>query len=331
MISSAKKRVSFGKLRVREFERAPLGEHPLAKGGFALQLGPRYRDWAPMEIPNGPLQQRYDFYINVERRKQLWIDLWLLEQELLNGRPILGGGQKELMDEQRWFERQGQAKKPLLEQTMDEQRWFEYQTPLERRLEQQPPRKFASERMWNRRRGRWIRQWRADQAIIDRQWQHCRKVAAARNEQKRLRREMREKMEQEIRENERRRMLSQPREEIELERSRQELHDNSPVEVVPAVTASLLSSDATWDVFLLIALELAFISVLMLGFLIVPFLLDTLFDLSICKYWFATLSRNGFTRQYRQTLSFCMEYCSAADCCIFVLVCSCVLFYYSYS
>jgi hypothetical protein len=34
MKSSPKKRVRFGELRVREFERAPLGEHPLAKGGF---------------------------------------------------------------------------------------------------------------------------------------------------------------------------------------------------------------------------------------------------------------------------------------------------------
>jgi hypothetical protein len=199
MISSPNIRVRFGGLFVREFDLATMGGHPKAKGGFALQLGQRYVDLPPVAIPNKERMQRggkrvRPRHVREPERKALWIEQWCFEQALLDGRRILGGGQKESMDEQRWFERQDRAKIPLLEQTMDEQLWFEFQTPLERRLEQQPPRKFASERTWNRRRRQWIRQWRIDQAIIDRQLHHCRQVA--RNERKRLRREMREKMEQ---------------------------------------------------------------------------------------------------------------------------------------
>jgi hypothetical protein len=227
----------------------------------------------------------------------------------------------------RLFEREGQTKKPLLEQTMDEQRWFEYQTPLERRLEQQPPRKFASERKWNRRRRRWIRQWRADQAIIDRQCKRWRREMREKMEQRRVRREIREKLERrrlrrEIRENERRRVRQdQPSEEIKLER--RESHDNGRVEVEPAMPKSS-SSEVTEEAFLFVPLLLLFVSVLtvlMIVLLSVPFLLDTLFGLSICKSCFATLSTHGFTQEYRQGVSFCLQYCSVFDFCLFVLGC----------
>jgi hypothetical protein len=46
------KRVRFGELHVREFDLATMGEHPKAKGGFALQLGQRYQDLPPVAIPD---------------------------------------------------------------------------------------------------------------------------------------------------------------------------------------------------------------------------------------------------------------------------------------
>jgi hypothetical protein len=171
MIASTKKSVRFGELRVREFERAPLGEHPKAKGGFAMTLGLRYRDWAPMEIPNGPLQKRHDFYIDEQCRKVVWKRLMRFEQEFLNeglcGR-ILRVGQKGSIDEQRWFEQQGRQHKdtPLLEQTMDEQRSFEYQKPFERLLEQRRSQKCQNEVAWNRRKARLIDQWRCEQTLL---------------------------------------------------------------------------------------------------------------------------------------------------------------------
>jgi hypothetical protein len=346
-MESAKKRVRFGEVRVRQFDRATMGEHPLTRGGFALQLGQRYQDLPPVAIPNKERMQRggkkrRPRHVHEPQRKEIWKEQLRFEQELLNrglcGR-ILRVGRKGSTDEQRFFERQGQTKKPLLEQTMDEQRLFEYQTPLERRLEQQPPRKFASERKWIRRRRRWIRQWRADQAIIDHQFKRWRREMREKMERRRVRREIREKMErrrlrremrekmerQEMPKNERRRMLQeQPSEETKLKR--QEPHDNGRVEVEPSMHKSSSSkATAGVEVFLFVALGLAFVSALMIILLIVPFLLDTLFGLSICKFCFAMLSANGFTQEYRQSLSFCTQYCSVRDCCLFVLACLCFL------
>jgi hypothetical protein len=323
MKSSPKKRVRFGELRVREFERAPLGEHPLAKGGFAMTLGPRYGDWAPIAIPDGPLQQRYHFYIKPEWRKELWKVLLQFEQELLEPDPDLGviayGGKTRSIDEQRWFEKEGRHQAPMLEQSMDEQRAFEYQKPFARLLEQRQQ-KCQNELEWNRRKARLVQQWRSEQALLhSRMEEHQRK----RDKELEWNRHQQLAIEQDL-------LQASELDPPARKRSRQEQLDNcsgggvAVVEPAKKAKSSYLSSDATWDVVLFIALELAFVSVLMLGFLIVPFVLDILFGLSICKDYFATPSWNGFTRQYRQTLSFCMEYCSAADCCIFVLVCFCV-------
>jgi hypothetical protein len=302
------KRVRFGELHVREFDLATMGEHPKAKGGFALQLGQRYQDLPPVAIPDKEQMhgvKRRKRRVRAPQRKELWIEQWQLEQALLNGRRILGGGKKDSTDEQRWFERQGRTQKPLLEHTMDEQRFFERQAPLERLSKQQQPpstQRAGNELEWNRRRTRLIHEWRIDQALIDRRLYHCRQVA--RNERKRLRREMREKMERrrlrrEMRENERRLAVLEPvkRQPAEKERPEQEPRMDE------------------LGFFLWIALDVAFASVLMILFLVVSSLLDTVFRLSICKDCLATLSVNGYTHQYRENLSFCVRCCKREEYC----------------
>jgi hypothetical protein len=326
MISSPKKRVRFGELQIREFDRAAMGEHPLTKGGFALQLGQRYLDLPPVAIPNKERMKRGVKRRSPRQRKKIWKKQLRFEQELLNrglcGR-ILRVGKKGSTDEQRFFERQDRAKKPLLEQTMDEQRWFEYQTPLERRLEQQPPRKFASERKWNRRRRRWIRQWRADQAIIDRQFKRWRRAMREKMERKRVRREIREKMERrrlrrELRETEQRRLLEL--QAIHHESAQQDAMETNPVYVL-GETVDLRS-------FLSMAWDLASVSVILIVFFIVSFLLDTLFRLSICKSCIKTLVSNGCVRHYRHNVSLCVQYCKRHYCCVCtclsVFLCLCV-------
>jgi hypothetical protein len=114
--------VRFGELRVREFDRATMGEHPSAEGGFALQLGRRYRDLPPVAIPNEQQQMRDDFFIDPQQRKALCIELWRFEQELLDSRLFICGGKKQSMDEQRMFERQCRHQTTLLERLCEEHR-----------------------------------------------------------------------------------------------------------------------------------------------------------------------------------------------------------------
>jgi hypothetical protein len=147
--------------------------------GFAMTLGPRYGDWAPIAIPDGPLQQRYHFYIKPKWRKELWKVLLQFEQELLEPDSDLGviayGGKTRSIDEQRWFEKEGRHQAPMLVQSMDEQRAFEYQKPFARLLEQRQQ-KCQNELEWNRRKARLVQQWRSEQALLhSRMEEHQRK------------------------------------------------------------------------------------------------------------------------------------------------------------
>jgi hypothetical protein len=247
-MSLSSKRVRFGELFVREFDRATMGEHPKARGGFDLQLGRRYRDLPPVAIPNEP-QMRGAAHVSPLQRKAFWIKQWRFEKALLNGRLILGGcGQKQSVDEQRLFERKRRHQKPLMERFKDQCR-RNREDKLEKKLEKRD-RQALKERKRIRR---------------ENHENHCRRVLQ-RQEQRRFRRAMRhlrqladqQAREREIRENERRRLLqaAASSEEIELERSQPEQRDNSPVLVAPA-TANHSSSDTADLNFFLLALELA--------------------------------------------------------------------------
>jgi hypothetical protein len=335
-MSLSNKRVRFGELFVREFDRATMGEHPKARGGFALQLGHRYRDLPPVAIPNEP-QMRGAAHVSPRRRKAFWIKQWRFEKALLNGRLILGGGQKQSVDEQRLFERQRRHQKPLMERFKEQCR-RNREDKLERKLEKRD-RQALKER--NR-----IRQ--------ENRENHCRRVLqtvreqAAREEQRRFRRAIREnerrrllqvadqrareerrRVRREIRENERRRLLqaAASSEEIELERSQPEQRDNSPVLVAPASTNHSSSDTDDLNLFLLLALELAVLSALTVVLLVVLFLLDILLGGSSCKSFFAKLSSSDCAQQCRENLSFCNEYCKRNYCefvCVSVCLCSLV-------
>jgi hypothetical protein len=164
---------------------------------------------------------------------------------------------------------------------------------------------------------------------------HCRRVLQ-RQEQRRFRRAMRHlrqladqrAREREIHENERHRLLqaAASSEEIELERSQPEQRDNSPVLVAPATTNHSSSDTADLNFFLLLALELAVLSVLTVVLLVVLFLLDILLGSSSCKSFFAKLSSSDCAQQCRENLSFCNEYCKRNYCeFVCVSVCLCLL------
>jgi hypothetical protein len=307
MSLSPRKRVHFGELHVREFDRATMGEHPLARSGRVLQLGHRYRDLPPVAIPNEQPQKRGAVRVSPRRRKAFWIKQWRLEQALLNPRLILGGGQKHSMDEQRLFELERRHQKPLMERFKEQCR-RDREDKLEKKLEKRDRHALQERKRIRRenRRNHCRRVLQAQQAAREEQIQNERRrllqlaEQQAREDQRRVRRE--------IRENERRRQLQveAANEEIELER---EPRDSIRVLAAPDTTNHSLSDAADLCYFLWIALELVFISVLMVVVLVVLCLLDTLLGLSSCQTCFATLSSNGCIEQYRANLSFCVRCC----------------------